>query len=647
MGTSGSSLPAQGWAELHGDHIPLDAKLFEAVEKFDSHARAMLGMLDPHGSIGFDTRIERLAPGAIPQQHFTIRLNRCSINFKEFPYPIRDITGTIERFPDRSWSLRGLEGYNDTGRITCNGSLTDSPDGKLLSLTMTGTDIPLEEELRNALRPNLQRFWDDTDPRGIINLEEIQIDWFADKKKLNLRVVARPRGDTVSIEPKAFPYRMEKIQGRMIYSGGKVTIERFKAIHGQVEMSAGGYCEFPADGGWHFHLDGITVDRLRMDRELVQALPSSLRKGLIELNPSGPMYLHRGSLDLVSSGLPGEEVRAAWNMVIGFLQGSIDCGLKLHNMHGSLTMAGEFDGRTFFSDGELDIHSLMYNDIQFTEVRGPIQIDDQQISLGFAQRKAGRWTVGNRPRRLTAKVFGGRIESDCNIKLDGGPRYTLNALLTGADLSKCAKETMPGRHRLKGKVFATVSLRGAGKSLNALQGRGEIRLREADIYELPVMISLLKILSIREPDTNAFSESNICFHIEGNRMYFDPINFTGDAISLHGRGDLEFQSKKINLTFHTVVGRDKWHIPILSPVLGGASEQALAIKVTGPLQNPTTTREFLPLAKEAVRQFQDDLRGTSARGNPSQASPASRPWSTHPRQPIQGRQPIRPHPTRR
>lgn len=669
IGATEKSVPAKGWAEIRAAQIPLDLKLFTAIEKFDTRMHTSLSSLDPHGSVGCYARLWRDAPGDVPRKHFIIGLNHCSIKFKRFPYPIRDLTGTIERFADGTWQMRNIAGFNDTGRITFKGTISYTPQGKLLSLLMTGTDIPLEEELRNALQPKLQRFWDDTKPRGIINLEEINIDWFADKKKLNLRVVVQPQGDTVSIEPKAFPYRMGKIQGRIVYSDlpvnigsvnasddqdapdtlrtpPRVTIERFKAHHGEVEMSGRGYCELPLEGGWHFHLDGITVDRLRMDRELVQALPSRLRKGLVELNPSGPMYLNRGSLDLQSSGQPGEPVRAGWNLTIGFHQGSIDCGLKLHNMHGNMTMQGQYDGLKFFSQGELDIDSLMYKNTQFTDIKGPVWIDDQMAWLGFAKR-IGERDMADRPRRLTAKVFGGRVEGDCRIKLDGARQYSIEANLAGADLSKCAKETMAGRQRLKGKVSADLSLRGAGKSLNTLQGHGEIKLSEADIYELPVMISLLKILSIREPDTNAFSESNIRFRIGGNHIYFEPINFMGDAISLRGRGDMDFQSN-INLKFYTVVGRDKWHVPIISPILGGASEQALAINVTGTLQNPYTTREMFPLAKEALQQLQADLRGTNREQRPSSGSPTpalfpgAKPWSIPSRQPAQRRQPLQP-----
>ena len=55
------------------------------------------------------------------------------------------------------------------------------------------------------------------------------------------------------------------------------------------------------------------------------------------------------------------------------------------------------------------------------------------------------------------------------------------------------------------------------------------------------MISMLKILSIKAPDPNAFSQSDIDFHIEGEHVYFDKLDFKGDAISLLGKGEMNFQ----------------------------------------------------------------------------------------------------------
>ena len=48
-----------------------------------------------------------------------------------------------------------------------------------------------------------------------------------------------------------------------------------------------------------------------------------------------------------------------------------------------------------------------------------------------------------------------------------------------------------------------------------------MRLRDADIYELSVVVALLKILRVKAPDRNAFSTSLVDFRIEGPRAYLD------------------------------------------------------------------------------------------------------------------------------
>ena len=95
---------------------------------------------------------------------------------------------------------------------------------------------------------------------------------------------------------------------------------------------------------------------------------------------------------------------------------------------------------------------------------------------------------------------------------------------------------MPGQQDLRGRLGADVELWGQGLTVHGLGGRGRIWLREADVYELPVMVSLLKILSIREPNRTAFSSADMRFTISGPHVYLRPINFNGDAISLLGQG---------------------------------------------------------------------------------------------------------------
>jgi len=611
-----------GWFEVKGDALQLDEKLLAALP---DKPQAVVRSLQPAGTINFYARLSRQSPQSPLRKHLLIGLNRCSIRYEKFPYPLGNIRGTLEMLDDR-WSFYDLEGGNDTGRVQCKGYLVPDSGGKELLLQFSASDVPLEEELRNALNPGSQQIWNELKPRGTIKLVA-EIRYLSGPAKLSVGVRAEPQGDTASIEPVHFPYRMEKLRGAVLYRDGEVTLEKFRAEHGPVKIAGNGRCDLLPTGAWRVHFDTLTIDRLHLDRELAQSMPDRLRKTVGQLNLSGPINL-RGSFGITGDARTGGAIRSQWNLNVGIQRGILDAGVKLENIYGSVLLAGAFDGRNFHTRGELDIDSLTYKDCQLTELRGPVQIDDRRVLLGsWVDRRETPGVVRNGsprqgPRPLTAKLFGGTVRGDGWVVLGGSPQYALHAVLTRADLTRCAREMIAGRQNLSGTIMATVDLRGNAFSSNAMIGRGNIRLRDADVYELPLMIAMLKILSIHAPDPNAFSTADIDFRIQGKHFYFDRIDFKGDAISLFGNGEMDFQ-QAIRLTFRAIVGRGDLELPLLKELFHGASEQMMLIHVGGTLQQPRTRKEAFPGVNQAIQQLTDDLQMA-----PSQPArfPEARQW---------------------
>jgi len=597
-----------GWFEARGDKIQIDETLLAALPE---KSKKVVRSLDPRGTVNFYVRMWRDKPEEPLHRHLLIGANRCSICFDKFRYPLTNIRGVLEMF-DNNWTFRGLEATNDTARVTCEGHFTPGLQGKELVLNFTGKNVPLEEELRDALSPHIQQVWRDLRPQGLVDLTA-EVRYLPEQKKFNIGVQVQPQRETASIEPVHFPYRLERLEGTLRYRDGHVAFEHCKAEHGAVKIATEGYCDFQSDGRWRTRYEKLSVDRLRIDRELIQALPERLKKAVVELNPTGPINL-RGSFDLERRGGPDEPLRSRWDVRIGMQQGSLQCGgILLKNIHGEASLLGEFDGRHVRSRGELAFDSMSYKDYQLTQVNGPIWIDDGRVLLGaWVDRRDNGAVVGTAtgPRRsarpLTAKLFGGTLFGDGWVAFGAEPRYAINATLTDADLARCEQEMVAGRHKLRGKILATANLTGSGRTRNTLSGKGTIRLSEGDVYELPVMIAMLKILSVRPPDQNAFSDVAVNYRIEGEHIYFDQIDFRGDAISLRGKGEMDFQSS-IRLTLHALVGRGELDLPIIEQVFSGASQQIMLIHVDGTLQNPKTRKEALPVVNQALQQLQEEL----------------------------------------
>ncbi|MBU4273370.1 MAG: AsmA-like C-terminal domain-containing protein [Planctomycetes bacterium] len=615
-----------GWFEAKGDNIQLDEALIAALPE---KPRKVVRSLDPRGTVNFYARMWRRRPDEPMHKHFLVSPNRCSMRFDKFPYPLTNVRGTIEMLDD-NWTFRNFEGTNDTARVTCEGHLTSGLQGKELVLNFVGRDVPLEEELRDALSPHFQQVWHDLRPRGMMDLTA-EVRYLVERKQFSVGVRAQPQPQTASIEPVRFPYRLDRLEGVLLYRDGHVAFERCKAEHGPVGFAAEGYCDFQPDGRWHIRFERLSVDRLRADRELIQALPPRLKKALTALDPSGPMNL-RGSLDLRRTERSGEPLHWQWDVTVGLQRSGLRCGgLSLENVCGEVSLRGAFDARYVRCLGELALDSISYKNFQLTEVKGPIWIDDDRVLFGswvdrravgkgdryilceapggpFRQNVPVPFSAGPRtPRPITANLFGGKFVGDGWATLGPEPRYAVNATLLDADLDRCAREVIAGRQRLRGTITATADLTGRGWSRNSLAGSGTIRLSSGDVYELPVMISLLKILSIRPPDQNAFSDGSVDYRIEGEHVYFDQIDFRGDAISLRGKGEMDFQSA-IKLTFYTIVGRGELELPVIKQVFRGASQQLMLIRVDGTLQNPKTRKEALPVVTQALQQLSEELQ---------------------------------------
>lgn len=613
-----------GWFEAKGDDLPLDQKMFDALS---SESRRVVQSLKPQGTINVFFRSWVDEPGRPPHKHLLIDVNRGSICYDGFPYPVGNIRGTIEGLDGR-WTFRDLVGTNDSARITCQGHLLPIPgkaagpepagpddpaQPKELLLQFTATDVPLEEELRDALHPSLRRLWNDLRPRGRFDLKDVEVRHVTGEPASSVRFRAEPRDDTASIEPVHFSYRLEKLRGAMIFSDGRVRLEGLRGEHGHVRFAAGGGCEFRPDGSWLLALEDVSVDRLRLDRELVKALPDRLKKALANLGPDGPMEL-RGWWELSRGGRPEDLLCSRWDLKVNVAGGSVSSGIKLENIQGGLTLAGVFDGRNLATWGELALDSVTYRDLQFTQVAGPLWIDDQQALFGayadrqrieYENRLAGvddRLAPKRPLRPVSGRIFGGTVYGSGWVTLGEETEYGLQATLADADLARIAQEQIAGQQNLQGRVLASLNLRGAGRSVNTLAGQGAVQVRGADVYELPVMIALLKILNLRRPDTNAFGSTDIAYRIAGSHIYLDRIVFNGDAISLEGNGEIDFQGD-IRLNFHPILGREDRKSFVLKELLGGAGQEFMLIRVTGTLQDPKTTKEVFPTVNQALQQL--------------------------------------------
>ena len=218
--------------------------------------------------------------------------------------------------------------------------------------------------------------------------------------------------DGIRAEPVFFPYRMENIFGRVDYQNGHATFSQLSATHGKTNITASGECAFAPSGSWNCHFTALNVDRLRADRDLLIALPVGLRDALSALQFSGPVSLN-GTIRFARGSAPLAPVTSDWNIGLETVQGKIECGITLDQIHGGIDLKGSYNGQQFYSQGELDIDSVLYENFSvYTSPRTDlVQPSAPPIWRICPAARTGQ-NLSTHYGRVLRRSTGGRL-SDC------------------------------------------------------------------------------------------------------------------------------------------------------------------------------------------------------------------------------------------
>jgi hypothetical protein len=549
-------------------------------------------------------RIDRSQAGVEPQTSLRIDLTDVRINYELFPYRLEKIRGVIEAQGDQ-WTFSNLES-GGLRTIHGEGFLRPGVEGNELWLRFTGQNVPLDDNLFFALQPEVQEAWKQLRPTGSINLTA-EVRHRVGQGKPSIGVMVQPAANA-SLRPVFFDYLMDDVSGTIAYNDGAITLHDIRAHDDSgTTMGANGGGSFSSEGGWQFTLNGLWADRMTMRPALLAAMPPQLSRLINQLRPNGSFSLHDSQLTFRKPPSEIAALETEWNVRLGCHRGDLSCGVELQNITGTVQLAGKSDGQRCFSSGELELETVTYQDVQLTNVRGPFWVDESRCHLGaYAANHTGQPA-----RRISGNAYGGAIAGDGWVQFDVLPQYGVEAEIAGADLNRLIVERFGGRQSFQGKMNAQVMLKGEGSSMARLAGDGKVHISEANIYELPLLMGLLKTLRTGDGSKTAFDQSDITFRIQGPHVYLDQIDFLGDVVDLKGYGETDFD-QNVKLIFRGEFGPREYHVPLVKNIVGHMSQQVMTMYVDGTLTNPHVTKEAFPELGQILKQIRTDLETPAA-----------------------------------
>ena len=613
--------------------LPIDEKLLGAIDATPAFSRAVRPF-NPIGRIGGIGKIIKHVPYGKVDKFFDIDLKGVAIRHKSFAYPIGDIKGLIKA-RNLDFDFENLTGDNGSATVVCNGKWNPRIG---LDTHYICENVPMDDQLQTALSLDLQEIWAGFRPQGTIGLIKVGMSMPIGHTSPNviveaeLKQRAQQAASNVSIYPTWFPYEIRQMMGNIKIGNGQILVSGISGRHGRTNLSCKGGGNY-SDQSWMVKLQDLLATSVKVDDDLLVALPTQLAppvrqmkyKGLMNVSGeitiagfresnTGPLINnHRQKLGYRGvSGYVHSDPTMAWDLNFAMNNAQILVGLPIENVFGEVNLIGTYDGKRAECRGEVSLDSMTIYEAQVTNVRGPIWLDNDRVSAGVLADPADAASAANNTspltntysnkRSLSGEIYGGIARFDAQMANDKRGRFYVQSTVADGDIKEAAADFASGVEKVQGRGFIAMRMGGDYANLHSYKGDGTVQLRDAKIYELPKVLTLLKMLNVGRTDRTAFDSSNVNFSINGSEIDFERIELVGDAISLIGNGQMNLE-QEIALNFYSIVGRNRFHIPILSDLYHAGSQRIMWISVDGSVDDPKLSRQILPQLNDTIRQL--------------------------------------------
>ena len=288
-----------------------------------------------------------------------------------------------------------------------------------------------------------------------------------------------------------------------------------------------------------------------------------------------------------------------WDGGLDVTDATLHAGVALEHVTGKIACRGSCQGDELKTEPG---HSPLV---------GNLLIQDATIlKQPFHNLHASLEVPENRPNTLLLRgvhctIFGGEVYGESKVELGPNPAYELN--LTGSQirLEDFARHNLKPGVKMTGAAGARLYLTGRGKDIRTLSGNGSLDVPKGRMYELNILVDLLKILNLRVPDGTAFEEAHATFSIRGEQVTIQRMDLLGSPVSLGGKGRMKIDGSDLDLEFYAVWARVMQVLPpIINEIPKEVSKQFLKIKMHGTLGvKVETVKEPVPILVEPLKDL--------------------------------------------
>lgn len=591
----GEAQAADGKVYILAEGVPVDDNLLSALPDRTEKA---VRKFHPSGLIDVQGLVTHTPGEKTSYTEFHIQFRHGSVRWDTFPYPLENVAGQIDYFPDKL-EIRDFQGTHNGGRISVQARLTtpDHWERHLLALEMQGAEVQVDKDLHKALDPYPAIFqaWENFEPTGRMSFTA-QVEHDSARNE-DLDIHLDIKGPTV--RPGFFPYVLTSLQGRFHYQRGRLEMTGLAARHNTTRLALEkGFVHMHPGGGYYTDLTNLQAQSLVADATLVQALPEKLSDFIQSIRCLDPVDFQT-RLVVSRASEPGSPTEIFWDGQLALKNASLQVGIPFQEVTGLLAMRGLYSGRLVKDlRGNLLLETASLYRQPFRGVQARFQMKESAPAVLVAD--------------LKAPLFDGDISGQMRFELHTPLRYELNLTASQINLQKFGQHNLGPKSEISGLAGARLHLSGTDAGRETLDGNGSIDIPNGKLYNLPLLLDIIKFLGLRWPDRTAFEEFHAMFGITGNRVNLRRFDLYGNAISLTGKGEFNLDGTDLQLDCFPSWARFESLLPRAIRELPPAVSRSLLNievrgKITGDAKDLKFSKKLMPVVVDPVLQLRQRL----------------------------------------
>ena len=396
-----------------------------------------------------------------------------------------------------------------------------------------------------------------------------------------------PRG--VTINYKHLPYTLRNLTGQLIVQPGLVDVNMHDAqqatsIAGQIEQQ----------GEKQFAKFTVSAKDVALDDKFKEVLPANARAIWQTVSPAGRIDVRIDSLSYVSGASGAAQWAGTGSVALKDL--TLSKPVSCQNLSGSISgslQSGQ-DGPQLGFEGQLTLPQLSLGLLRLKNLSGSF----------IKSPTAEKWSLTD----IRADLAGGRLLGGIETTKAASGEFLATLQAEDVQLAQLIADfesahpnrSSPGNSApgsIQGRLRASIKLEGKLTDSSSTSGRGRVHIDRAQLYQLPLMMRILRSLSLQSVDPNAFNTATVDFYLRDNSIIFTEIILDGPSLRMTGTG-LYDKSKD---SIHVVMVREPGKGILSSlPTL----PEAVVAEITGSLADPKVeAKPFRSISEELKKLF--------------------------------------------